>query len=374
MKVIVSGGGTGGHIYPALAIADKIREREPGSEVLYIGNDIGLETSIVPDSGYEFKTVSARWLDRDRSVINLMKTALVNMRGVRESLSIMRKFKPDVVIGTGGFVCVPVVIAGHKYGADTYIDEPNAFPGKANKLLEKYVNNVFLGFADASRFFKCPEKHKVVGNPVRKVFYGLDKAQCRRDLDLPEDDFIVLSFGGSQGAEAINKVMYEVVKKYAGREGYFNVFGTGTMYYDAIIADMKKDGIADAPNIRTLAYMKDIYKYIGAADVVVSRSGAVSVAETCLTGTASVMIPSPNVTGNHQYYNAKSVADRGGAVLIEEKDLTADRLITELEKLKSDPEALAAMEKAAFDCAEADTTDRIYDIIRENLDKKQKSK
>ncbi|MDD6154751.1 MAG: undecaprenyldiphospho-muramoylpentapeptide beta-N-acetylglucosaminyltransferase [Eubacteriales bacterium] len=371
MRVIVSGGGTGGHIYPALAIADKIMEKEPDSKILYIGNDIGMETKLVPDSGYDFVTVPARWLDR-HNALGLLKTGAVTMKGKREALHIMKKFKPDVVIGTGGFVCVPVVLAGKSYGADTYIHEQNAFPGMANRFLEKYVKNIFLGFGAASKYFKQPEKHIAVGNPVREIFYDLDKNECRKKLNIPEEDFVVLSFGGSQGSEAINDAIYEVVKRYAGKPGFFNVFGTGSMYYDDIMSNMVNDDIAESGNIRTLAYMKNINEYIAAADVVVSRAGALSVAETCITGTASILIPSPNVTGNHQYYNAKAVADNGGAVLIEEKDMTPDRLIKELSVLKDDPDKLARMEQGARDSSPRDTTDRIYSIIRANLNERKK--
>lgn len=185
MRVIVTGGGTGGHIYPAIAIADKVMEKDPEAEVLYIGNDIGLEKDIVPRSGYKMELVSAKWLDR-RNILKVFDTGLTTMKGVAQAYRIMKKFRPDVVIGTGGFVCVPVMYAGHKYGARCYLHEQNAFPGVANKTLEKFADKVFLGFPEASHYFHQPEKHICSGNPVRRSFYdrGQERGRGRRSLSL----------------------------------------------------------------------------------------------------------------------------------------------------------------------------------------------
>ena len=219
MRVIMTGGGTGGHIYPALAIADKIKEESPLSEILYIGNDIGLERDIVPKSGYDFEMVEARWLLK-KTPKEFMQTGKAVLKGRRQALEIMKKFKPDVVIGTGGFVCVPVVLAGKKYGARTYIHEQNAFPGKANRLLEKTVNNVFLGFEDAGKYFKNPEKHIYAGNPVRKVFFETRKEESRKELGIPQENFVIFVFGGSQGAESINDAIYPLIDKFTKTEKF----------------------------------------------------------------------------------------------------------------------------------------------------------
>lgn len=364
MRVIVTGGGTGGHIYPALAIADKIKEKSPDSEILYVGNDIGLEKDIVPGSGYPMELVAAKWLDRS-NVFKIFDTGFTTMKGVRQSLKIMKKFKPDVVIGTGGFVCVPVIYAGHKYGARCYLHEQNAYPGVANKTLEKFVNKVFMGFPEASHYFKEPAKHVVTGNPVRERFSHVDRAESREKIGIPQDNFVIFSFGGSQGAEKINQVVFQLMKRVNGMEKVTLLFGTGSQYYDEIMEKIGSEKIDISDNIRIESYITEMDDYLAASDLIISRAGALSVAETCMCGRAAVLIPSPNVTGNHQYFNAKSVADRGGAVLIEEKDLTSELLIKEVIKLKEDPEKLKKMGEASYSCAPKNATDMIYENICE---------
>ena len=366
MRVIVTGGGSGGHIYPAIAIADKIKEKEPDAEILYMGNDLGLEKDIVPGTGYPLELVTARWLDR-KSVIELALTGMVTARGVLQALKIMRKFKPDVVIGTGGFVCVPVVFAGHLYGAKCYLHEQNAYPGVANRVLEKFVDRVFLGFPDAAQFFKEPKKHINAGNPVRERFYNVDKKAARERLGIPQDDFVIFSFGGSQGAEKINEVGFDLMEAVNGHEGVTYVFGTGSQYYDEILDKAKAKNIEMQPNIMVKSYINDIQYYLGAADLIISRAGALSVAESTVCGRALLLIPSPNVTGNHQYYNAKSVADHGGAILMEEKDLTSEKLIAEVMRLWNQPQLLEEMGRASKACAPLDACEMIYTEIKKNV-------
>lgn len=363
MRVIVTGGGSGGHIYPAIAIADKIKEKEPESEILYIGNDIGLEKDIVPQTGYPMELVSAKWLDR-RNILKIFDTGFSTMRGIRQAYKIMKKFRPDAVIGTGGFVCVPVMYAGHKYGAKCYLHEQNAFPGVANKTLEKFADKVFLGFPEASHYFHQPEKHIVVGNPVRRRFYDIDKIAAREKLGISQNDFTVFSFGGSQGAEKINEVAFELMEAVNGHDGVSFIFGTGSQYYDEVLEKAKSRGIEIRDNIRVKSYINDMESYLGAADLIISRAGALSVAETTVCGKASILIPSPNVTGNHQFFNAKSVADRGGAVLIEEKDLNPEGLLAEVMRLKNNPEILEKMSRASKACAPLSATELIYSEIK----------
>ena len=366
MRVIVTGGGSGGHIYPAIAIADKIKEREPDSEILYVGNDIGLEKDIVPGTGYPLELVCARWLDR-KSITKLALTGMATAKGVLQALKIMRRFKPDVVIGTGGFVCVPVVFAGHMYGAKCYLHEQNAYPGVANKVLEKFVDKVFLGFPDAGAYFKDPKKHVLAGNPVRERFYNVDKAEARTRLGIPQSDFVVFSFGGSQGAEKINEVGFDLMETINGHEGMTYVFGTGSQYFEEVLEKAREKEIEIQPNIMVKSYINDIQYYLSAADLIISRAGALSVAESTVCGRALLLIPSPNVTGNHQYYNAKSVADHGGAIILEEKGLTSDKLIEEVMRLKNHPELLAEMGKASKACAPLDACEKIYTEIKKDV-------
>ena len=366
MRVIVTGGGSGGHIYPAIAIADKIKEKEPDAEILYMGNDLGLEKDIVPGTGYPLELVTARWLDR-KSVVELALTGMVTARGVLQALKVMRKFKPDVVIGTGGFVCVPVVFAGHLYGAKCYLHEQNAYPGVANRVLEKFVEKVFLGFPDAADFFKEPKKHVNAGNPVRERFYNVDRDDARERLGIPKDDFVIFSFGGSQGAEKINEVGFDLMEAVNGHKDVTYIFGTGSQYYDEILDKAKEKNIEIQPNIMVKSYINDIQYYLSAADLIISRAGALSVAESTVCGRALLLIPSPNVTGNHQYYNAKSVADQGGAIILEEKDLTSEVLSEEVMRLKNQPELLKEMGEASKACAPLDACEMIYAEIKRNV-------
>ncbi len=367
MRLIITGGGSGGHIYPALAIADEVCKMEPGSEVLYIGNHVGLEVDIVPKTNCEMKLVAARWFEK--TIPGVIKTSLVTLHGSNQSLRIMKKFKPDAVVGTGGFVCVPVIHAAHRYGCKVYIHEQNAFPGVANRFLEKFVDRVFLGFGDASKYFKQPSKQTVVGNPVRDRFFGVSREESRKRLGIGPDDFVVFSFAGSQGANQMTRVMYDAMKRLNGRKNLVFLFCTGTMHYETVLKHMESDGVKLEDNVRVLDYITDMENYLGASDLVIGRAGALSVAEICVTGRASILVPSPNVPGNHQYFNARSVSDHGGAILIEEKDFTADKVMEEIDRLQEHPEEIRAMEDAASKCAPSNSTERIYRAIRADLDR-----
>ncbi|MDD5922380.1 MAG: undecaprenyldiphospho-muramoylpentapeptide beta-N-acetylglucosaminyltransferase [Eubacteriales bacterium] len=362
MRAIVTGGGSGGHIYPALAIADKIMEKEPDSEILYLGNRIGIEKDLVPGSGYRFEMVDARYFEK--SIPSMMKTFRAVERGTRQSMKKIREFRPDVVIGTGGFVCVPVVRAAKKCGVRCFIQEQNAFPGLANRFLERYVNNIFLGFKAASPYFKHPEKHIFTGNPVRSRFFGVNREEARRKIGASGDEFVVFAFAGSQGADALNTIFYELAKKLSDVPNVRFIFDVGLLHYDMMIEQTKNDRFEFPDSIQFIKYITDMEDYLTGSDLVISRSGAVSLAETCVSGRASILIPSPNVTGNHQYYNAKSVADQGGAVLMEEKDVTVDKLFAEIVRLKRDPEKLHKMEEAAYNAEPRDAADHIYEVLK----------
>lgn len=366
MRVIVTGGGTGGHIYPALAIADKFKEMDPGTEILYVGNDEGIEKEVVPKSGYPMELVDARWLDKS-SPWQLIKTGARVAKGILEASRVMRKFKPDVVIGTGGYVCFPVIVAGKRFGAKTFLHEQNAFPGLANRTLEKYVNKVFLGFPDAAKYFKDKSKMVDAGNPVRKSFFSLEKSHAREKLGFPKEDFIVFSFGGSLGAEKINEVAFDLMQVVNGHERMRMIFGTGKWYYEDIIKHAAEKNIDLKENIIIKDYIDDMENYLAASDLIISRAGALSVAEMTVCGRACILIPSPNVTGNHQYYNAKAVADRGGAILMEEKDLTSEGLIKEVMRLKNNPEIAEKMGRAAKACAPVKALDIIYAEVMKTM-------
>lgn len=364
MKVIMTGGGTGGHIYPAIAIADKIKERYPDSKILFVGTEYGLEKYLVPDNGYPIEFITVSGFDRKHPLKNIEVMKKLS-KGNKQARQLIKAFEPDVVIGTGGYVCGPVVRAAHKLGVKTYTHEQNAFPGMTNKLLEKYVEKVFLGFEEAQKYFKHKKKHVMAGNPVRKAFFEADPGESRKKLGFSSDDFVLLVFGGSQGAGRINKAMCSVIEIANGMKGIQICMATGKRYYDAILAELQNErGITLADNIHILEYINNMEEYLSAADLVLSRSGALTVAEVTVCGKAAIFIPSPIVTGNHQYYNAKAVADHGGALLLEEKDLDQEKLIAHILRLKNDRQALEEMSRCSKECAPLDAAE----IICNNLD------
>lgn len=359
MRVIMTGGGTGGHIYPAIAIADRIKERILDSEILFVGTEKGLEKELVPKNGYDIRFITVSGLNRKKPLKNFKVLKEYN-QGKKQAKRIIEEFKPDVVIGTGGYVCGPVVKMAAKMGIKTYIHEQNATPGVTNKMLENFVDGVFLGFAEAAKHFRKPAKHVVSGNPVRDTFFKARKNTSREKLGVDEDKFVILSFGGSQGAGKINKAMLDVVEKYNGNENVKVYFATGKRYYEPILSEFKEKNIKLEDNIEIMEYIDHMELYISAADIVISRSGALAVSEIAVCGTPSILIPSPNVTGNHQMFNAKAIADKGGAVILEEANLSGDSLIKEIKGLEKDKDLLADMSVKAKGCAPLDASDIIY--------------
>jgi len=332
MRIIMTGGGTGGHIYPAIAIADEIKERNPGAEILFVGTEKGLEKTIVPENGYPIKFVKASGLNR-KKILKNFKVLMESMSGISQAKSIIREFKPDVVIGTGGYVCGPVALAAKRMGIRVFIQEQNASPGLTNKLLAKHAEKIFLGFEEAGQHFKEKEKLVFSGNPVRKSFYGADREKARALLGIDENSFVILSFGGSQGAEKINEVMIEVSSVISGMEGFSVLFVTGRKHHENILKQFEKTELSK--NIRIIPYMEQSDIYISACDVVISRAGALTVTEIAVCGRPAIFIPSVNVTGNHQHYNAKAMTDKGDYQLIPEKDLNADALINAAIRVKN---------------------------------------
>lgn len=358
MRVIMTGGGTGGHIYPAIAIADEIRRRDPSAEILFVGTERGMEKDIVPRSGYPIKFVTVQGLNRSNPLKNI-ETLRVYRNGLRQSNEIMDSFRPDVVIGTGGYVCGPVVRSAAKKNIKTYIHEQNAFPGIANKMLSRYTDRVFMAFAEAEKYFKTKVPPMTVGNPVRRAFAETDKAEARRKLGLPEDDFVILGYGGSLGAAVLNREIMSLAAKLEGAPGIHVLFATGKRYYK----DIMEHAHPEDNNIRYMEYINDMPVYLAACDLAITRSGALTVSEVAACGKPAVMIPSPNVTGNHQFFNAKVLADRGAAVLIEEKDLKPGLVIDTVLKLACDRDRLDEMEKASKALGRTDAAEAICDEI-----------
>lgn len=366
MKVIMTCGGTGGHIYPAIAIADEIKKRDPGTEILFVGAEHGLEKKLVPNQGYKIKFVSVAGFNR-KNLLKNIEVIRKLVKGDAQARKILESFQPDFVVGTGGYASAPVVKTAQKLGIPSYIHEQNAYPGVTNKLLEKRAHKVFLGFAKAAEYFKCPDKIVVSGNPVREAFMDSDRKAARTELGFAENEFVLLAFGGSQGAGRINKAMINVIKKFNGQDGVRICLGAGSYYYSAIMTSLADEGFETADNVTIMEYINDMAKYLAAADLVISRSGALTVAETTVSGTPAIFIPSPMVTANHQYYNALAVAEAGGAIIIEEKDLEDNSLIGKIIELKANPDKLKDMAGKSRRCGPMNATKIICDGIIEDV-------
>ena len=346
-RVIISGGGTGGHIYPAITIARAIADIEP-TEFLYVGSKIGLENTLIPKEGLPFVTLDVRGLERKISVRNLVtlgKTAgsLIKAEGI------IRKFKPDVVIGTGGFVCGPVLLAASLSGVPTLIQEQNVIPGVTNTILSRFVNRVALGYEEAAARFKRKDILVYTGNPVRKDILTVTREEGRKALGLDPDKFTLLVAGGSRGARSINTAMIEVHKYFRNDEHIQILHVTGDHEYDRVVKQLP--GIECrgryGKGSRIIPYLHHMPEALAACDLAVYRAGAVGLAELTVRGVPSILIPYPYAAEDHQRYNAQALVMCGAAKMILDKMLTGRELLEEIIHLKDDPKALAAMAQAS---------------------------
>ena len=365
MRAILSCAGTGGHIYPAIAIADKIRRMEPDSEILFIGTKTGMENRLVPGAGYEIKSIDASGFNR-KNMLKNVKTAVNLARGSRETEHILKEFKPDVVIGTGGYVTGTVVRKAAKLGIPCYIHEQNVVPGMANKMLEKYVQKVFISFEESRGHFQSADKLVLSGNPIRKEFLIEDVSDARAQLALTDSDFMILITGGSLGAEVPNLASLDLIAQLAeDPKGAKVFFVTGKRYYEEIKA--KVDAVEGAAGfVRVIDYADNMPVLMSAADLIVSRAGAIALSEITASGQPSILIPSPNVTNNHQYYNAKALADAGAAVLVEESSLADGfgAFTAAVMQLLSARERLNLMAERSAGLGRTDAVDIIYKNIK----------
>ena len=362
MKVIMTCGGTGGHIYPAIAIADKIKRKNPDADILFIGTQAGMENTLVPESGYPLERIAASGFNR-KNIMKNVKTLHDAVKGSMQAKAILERFCPDVVIGTGGYVTGPVIREAYKKNIPVYIHEQNAVPGVANKMLERYAKNVFISFPDSAAYFKDQSKLILSGNPIRKAFILTEITDCREKLGVLPTEFMALIFGGSLGAEVINRETLNMVGILRNQDVKV-FFVTGKRYYDQIAADLNKIGNTEFVTI--IPYADNMPELLKAADIVVSRAGAIALSEITACGKPSILIPSVNVTNNHQYYNAKSLVDAGAAIMLEEKDLDPAQSVVGnyLIKLKNNKEKLNAMSAASLGIGRVDAVNIIYDHLK----------
>ncbi len=366
MRVVFAAGGTGGHINPALAAAQELRRRCPDADILFIGTKNHMEAELVPKAGFRFESIRISGFQRSLLPADLLHNALtlVRLAFVTGACGkILSGFSPDVVVGFGGYVSGPVVRTAHKMGVKTAIHEQNAFPGKTNIALAKYADAVMLTSMNAAKHMKCAAEPVHTGLPVRQELLAVTREEARKALGLDPDIPVVLATGGSLGAESINRAMCEVVARFREKRVCF-LFGYGQLggFVPGVLAEK---GITElsTDRLRVSEYIYDMASAMAAADLVVSRAGASSLAEIQAMGKASVLVPSPYVTENHQYHNAMALAENGAAFVIEQKDLTPDALSAYVEKLIREPDVFRATGRAARNMAITDAQKKICDII-----------
>ncbi len=373
MKIIFAGGGTAGHINPALAIAGFVKQQQPDAEILYIGCKGGMEERLVPQAGYEFRGIIVQGFRRKLTPKGLAENVVTVKKAIsaeKDAKEIIKEFKPDICVGTGGYVSGPVIRAAAKLGIPTVIHEQNAFPGITNKMLAKKADRVMLAMPAAKKHFKQGCRFVETGNPVRGEILTVRKEEARKELGLDERP-VILSFGGSLGAKIINESIADIIARSSKDGKYQHIHAYGQ--YGKWFPDLLKEKGADLENAKNLdirEYINNMPTCLAAADLVVARAGAITLSEIQVKGKPSVLIPSPNVAENHQFHNAMALVEKNAAVMIEEKDLTPEKLTEEIDKLASDPERLKEYSDNAGKMAVNDAARRIYDVILSVLEER----
>lgn len=369
MKILLAGGGTAGHINPALAIAGYIREKRPDTEFLFIGNKDGMEQRLVPQAGFKIESIIISGFKRSFSPKNMLenvKTVKRTFSSSNKAKKIISEFKPDICIGTGGYVSGPVIRTAAKMGIPCIIHEQNAFPGVTNKMLAKSVKKVMLAVPDAKKYF---EKADVVitGNPVRGEILTADKEQSRQLLGLDSRP-VILSFGGSLGARKINEAVADLVARSGkdGRYQHIHAYGSYGEWFPSLVKDKGTD-IEKCDNLDIRPYIDNMSVCMAAADLVICRAGAITLSEIQAMGKPAILIPSPNVAENHQYHNAMALVNRGAAQIIEESQLSGELLMKKADKMLIDPENLYKISENSKKMAIIDANERIYSVVKKVL-------
>ncbi|MBO7304250.1 MAG: undecaprenyldiphospho-muramoylpentapeptide beta-N-acetylglucosaminyltransferase [Clostridia bacterium] len=359
MRIILCGGGTAGHVSPAVAIAEYCREKDEDAEFLFIGREGGRENDVIEKSGFRLQTLKITGLERKIS-LTAMKAMLVALRAKRKARSIISGFKPDAVIGTGGYVSWPVIRAAQELNIPTLIHESNASAGLVTRLLAPRCDRVLLNFKGSDKEFKSSDNVRFVGNPVREQFFTTSKADARRKLGIPQRDFLITSIGGSGGSLKINSASVALMKAYSTKNRHVrHIHSCGIKYYDSLKERYPEltngsDGCIIKP------YIEDMPTVMTASDVVVSRCGAMTISELSAAGVAAILVPSPNVTGNHQYKNAKLLCDRGAAIMIEDSEVNERTLLDAVRKLGTDEKLRRSLSTAIKGFHDPSSAELIY--------------
>jgi len=361
MRVILSGGGTGGHIYPAVSIAKEIEKQYQNAEILFIGTERGLESSIVPKEGFRLLTIKVRGFER--------KLSFGNIAAVTESFvslfkvsGIMRDFKPDIVIGTGGYVCGSVLLSAALMNIPTIIHEQNAFPGVTNKILSRLVDVIAVNFSEAKKYFPKSSKVIVTGNPIRGNMLSVSREEGLREFGFSKELPVVFVVGGSRGAKKLNESVLLLAKQCVSKKSFQMLHMTGETQYEDIMKKYSGESIAmDTGYLKVMPYLHNMPHALAASDIIISRCGASTLSEITALSKPSILVPYPYATDNHQEYNARALEKNGAAIVILDRDLSADILCSEVVDMLNKPEKANLMKLKS---KEMGRTDAAYVIVK----------
>lgn len=376
LRVLLTGGGSGGHVNPAIAIADTIRQNQPDAEIAFVGVKGGKECDLVPRAGYPLYYVESQGIRRSLSLANIKALMMaITSPHSKKTKSILEEFQPDIVIGTGGYVCWPLLRAAALAGIPTMVHESNCQPGLAVKMLQHSVDTILLNFAETEQYLQKKKKCLVVGNPLRGGFGSISKEQARQKLELSEDEMLLLCSSGSHGSATVNAAVLEMLRLLAPtRPNTRFVLSAGTKNIESAERMCREYGLDQCPNVFVKDYIYDMPLQVAAADVVITRAGAMSLSEIARMGKASVVIPSPFVADNHQLRNATAMADRNAALLVEEKDFESGALSRAVISLLDDTHKRRELQENISAFASLDANRLIYEHILAAVDKSKHKK
>ena len=369
-RVIFTCGGTAGHVNPAIALAQLMNRKDPSTEFLFVGAERGLEKDLIPKAGYEFRTVHISSFHRSlkpREIKHNVVSVCNLLRAPREARAILKEFRPDVVIGTGGYASYPMVKAAAKAGIPTAVHESNMVPGLTTEMLEPFADRVMVGFESCRQHYRHPDKVIVTGTPVRGDFFDLTKEEAKRALKVDDGRPLIVSFWGSLGASGMNRQMADFLALEAAKEPFHHIHGAGASGYPMLRQLLREKGVdlEQHPALQVKEYIYNMAVVMRAADLVICRAGASTISELTALGVPALIVPSPYVTNNHQEKNARVLEEAGGAAVLLEKDSSGQALFQAACAILHDEPRRLEMEKAMASLGIRDATERIYQTVLE---------
>ena len=377
MKILFTCGGTAGHVNPAVALAQMFQARNPGCQVLFVGADGGMETRLVPKEGYEIQTVTITNFQRSitpKAISHNVRTLLNMNKSKKQANAILDRFRPDLVVGTGGYASYPVVKEAAERGIPTAVHESNAVPGLTTKTLSKVVDVVMVGFEESRNHYDDPSKVVVTGTPVREDFFRYNRKEAREKLGFSDDRPLVVSVWGSLGAKVMNEQIAQCIAlEYSHGAPWRHIHGAGRNY-EQVCSDLAGQGVdlTRYPGIEVRQYIYDMPLVMAAADLVLCRAGASTIAELTAIARPAVLVPSPNVVADHQTKNARVLANAGGAILLPEGESSGEKLYDLVNQLLADPNRREKMSRALREMGSPDAAEKIYQTLKELLEKRAK--